>query len=204
MLFGRFLCVLGCAAAVGAAAPSTLAAPVDQHRGGGHGGNWQQGGNWQGNGGWRDGGHWRGDHWSRNRGFVSGPVVIEQPAVVPVPFPVAAPPPAVIPVPVPVPVAAPPPAAVPVPVPVPAIQSAILPPLQQAFPAAGFPQNPPQILPLQSNTYAVSSPALFCGVDQAGTCQLMAQQLAQITPGWGTTVMNGPEGYGVYLTYQPV
>jgi hypothetical protein len=97
-----------------------------------------------------------------------------------------------------------PPAAVPVPVPVPAIQSAILPPLQQAFPAAGFPQNPPQILPLQSNTYAVSSPALFCGVDQAGTCQLMAQQLAQITPGWGTTVMNGPEGYGVYLTYQPV
>jgi hypothetical protein len=50
--------------------------------------------------------------------------------------------------------------------------------------------------------YAVSSPLLFCGVDQAGTCQLIAQQLAQITPGWGTTTMNGPQGYGVYLTYQ--
>ena len=24
-----------------------------------------------------------------------------------------------------------------------------------------------------------------------------------MSPGWGTTVLNGPQGYGVYLTYQP-
>jgi hypothetical protein len=104
---------------------------------------------------------------------------------------------------VPVPVQAPPVQAVPVPVPVPvpALQGA-LPALQQVFPAAGFAQNPPQFLPLQGNMYAVSSPLLFCGADQVGTCQLMAQQLAQISPGWGTTLMNGPQGYGVYLTYQ--
>ncbi|HZR98326.1 MAG TPA: hypothetical protein VFE37_06450 [Chloroflexota bacterium] len=110
---------------------------------------------------------------------------ISQPIVVPVPAPV--PPVQAVPV--------------PVPVPVPALQGA-LPALQQVFPGAGFAQNPPQFLPLQGNTYAVSSPLLFCGVDQAGTCQLMAQQLAQITPGWSTAVMNGPQGYGVYLTYQ--
>ena len=50
--------------------------------------------------------------------------------------------------------------------------------------------------------YAVSSPLHFCGANQAGICQLMAQELAQITPGWGTTVMNGPQGYGAYLTFQ--
>jgi hypothetical protein len=103
-------------------------------------------------------------------------------------------------VPVPIEVPASPVQAVPVPVPVP-VQAA-LPALQQLFPGAGFQQNPPQFIPLQGNSYAVSSPLLFCGADQAGTCQLMAQQLAQITPGWGTAVMNGPQGYGVYLTYQ--
>jgi hypothetical protein len=103
----------------------------------------------------------------------------------------------------PLPVPVPPAAAVPVPVPVPVpVAQTVLPALQQVFPTAGFQQNPPQFLPLQNNTYALSSPLLFCGTDQAGTCQLMAQQLAQITPGWGTTVMNGPQGYGVYLTYQ--
>jgi hypothetical protein len=113
-------------------------------------------------------------------------VRFRQPIVVPVPVPAAPP---VAPV-----------QAVPVPVPVP-VQTA-LPALQQVFPAAGFLQNPPQFVPLQGNVYAVSSPLLFCGADQAGTCQLMAQELAQITPGWGTTLMNGPQGYGVYLTYQ--
>jgi hypothetical protein len=115
--------------------------------------------------------------------------------VVPVPVPAA--PIQAFPLP-PAPVQAVP---VPVPVPVPALQAA-LPALQQVFPGAGFGQNPPQFVPLQGNMYAVSSPLLFCGADQAGTCQLMAQQLAQITPGWGTTVTNGPQGYGVYLTFQ--
>ena len=47
----------------------------------------------------------------------------------------------------------------------------------------------------------MSSPILFCGVDQAGACRLMADQLARTGPGWGTTVMDGPQGYGVYVTY---
>ncbi|HLH21889.1 MAG TPA: hypothetical protein VK066_05170 [Chloroflexota bacterium] len=123
------------------------------------------------------------DDWRRDRGDRHD----HDDHVIVVPVPVA--PPAAQPVPVPVPV------------PVPAVQAA-LPPLQQLFPAAGFAQNPPQFIPLQGNNYAVSSPLLFCSVDQTGTCQLIAQQLSQITPGWGTTVMNGPEGYGMYLTYQ--
>ncbi|HLH25636.1 MAG TPA: hypothetical protein VFB73_18885 [Chloroflexota bacterium] len=161
-----------------AAAPAALAAPLGQH------------------------------HFGFRNGFRDGfrighPVVVPVPApvpavAVPVPAPVAA-----VPVPVAAPVAAvavPAPVAA-VPVPVPVVQ-AVLPALQQVFPTAGFAQNPPQFIPLQGNTYAVSSPLLFCGADQAGTCQLMAQQLAQVTPGWGTTLMNGPQGYGVYLTYQ--
>ncbi len=145
---------------------------------------------------WGGGRHsgWDGGHGGRHRGHIAVvPAPVPAP-VVPLPVPVA---PAVQPVPVPV--------AQPVPVPVPApIQAAILPPLQQLFPGAGFAQNPPQLLPIQGNSYAVSSPVLFCSVDQAGTCQLLAQELAQVTPGWGTTIMNGPQGYGVYLTYQPV
>ena len=38
--------------------------------------------------------------------------------------------------------------------------------------------------------------------DQAAAPQGIAGQLAQMSPGWGTTVLNGPQGYGVYLTYQ--
>jgi hypothetical protein len=144
---------------------------------------------------WGGGRHagWNGGFGGRHRGHIAVvPAPLPAP-IVPVPFPVA---PAVQPVPVPV--------AQPVPVPVPApVQAAILPPLQQLLPGAGFAQNPPQVLPLQGNTYAVSSPVLFCSVDQVGTCQLLAQELAQVTPGWGTTIMNGPQGYGVYLTYQP-
>ncbi len=100
-----------------------------------------------------------------------------------------------------VPVAQPLPVPVPVAVPVPAVQAAILPPLQQAFPTAGFAQSPPQLVALPGNGYALSHPLLFCGPDAAGSCQAMAWQLAQVAPGFGTAVMNGPEGYGVYLTY---
>jgi hypothetical protein len=156
------------------AAPAALAAPLGQHHGF--------------RAGFRHG---------FRAGFFDRGVRIHPPVVVPVPVP--APPVEAVPVPVP----AAPVQAVPVPVPVPApVAQVVLPALQQVFPNAGFLQNPPQFLPLQGNMYAVSSPILFCGVDQAGTCQLMAQQLAQITPGWSTTVMNGPQGYGVYLTYQ--
>jgi hypothetical protein len=106
-----------------------------------------------------------------------------------------------VPVPVPVPVPAP---AVSAPVPLTALpfQAAILPALQSVLPPPALQQAPLQVLPLQSNVYALIHPLLFCGLDSAGVCQALAQQLAAITPGWGTVTMNGPQGYGVYLTYQ--
>jgi hypothetical protein len=120
-------------------------------------------------------------------GPVGGPV-LSRDAVIPAPLlPPPAPPPVPIIPPAPVPPVLPPP---------------VLPVLQQLFPGAGLAQNPPQLFPLQGNTYGVNSSLLFCGVDQAGNCERMAQQLAQVSPGWGTTVTNGPQGYGVYLTYQ--
>jgi hypothetical protein len=90
-----------------------------------------------------------------------------------------------------------------VPGPFPALQAAVQPGLQQMFPSAGLQQNPLQFLPLQGNQYALINPVLFCGVDTASNCQAMAQQLAAVVPGFGASVMNGPSGYGVYLTYQP-
>jgi hypothetical protein len=89
-----------------------------------------------------------------------------------------------------------------VPVPVPALQPVVMPALEQVFPTVDFGQYPPQFLSFGDNSYVLSNPPVFCGVDDAGTCQFEAQQLAQIMPGWGTAVLNGPQGYGVYLTYQ--
>ena len=120
---------------------------------------------------------------------VGGPV-LSRAAVVPAPLPA------------PVPPLVPPPVLPPLVLPPPVLPPAALPVLQQFFPTAGFAQHPPQLFPLQGNKYGVNSQLLFCGVDQAGACDLMAQQLAQVSPGWGTTVTNGPQGYGVYLTYQ--
>ena len=34
-----------------------------------------------------------------------------------------------------------------------------------------------------------------------GACDDMADQLAAIAPGFDTALMDGPDGYGVYLTY---
>jgi hypothetical protein len=131
------------------------------------------------------------DHHGFRPGFRTPPVVVAPPVVAPVPVP------DYVPAPVPVPTA------VPVPVPVPALQAAVLPPLEQVLPAANFAQNPPQFQQLPDGSYALISPALFCSTDQVGTCQAIAAQLAQITPGWGTAVLNGPDGNGVYVTYQP-
>jgi hypothetical protein len=160
----------------GLTALSIVAAPAALAQGWGH--NHHEG--------W-DGGHGHHHHHHDDDHVVVVPVPVPVPAAVPAaaPLPAALPPLA--------PLAAPPPG----------LQGAVLPPLQQVLPNAGFGQNPPQFFPLQgSNGYGVSSPLLFCGVDQANTCQLIAQQLSQITPGWSTATLNGPQGYGVYLTYQ--
>src|SRR3954453_5278166 len=178
-----------------ALAPAASAEPTMQRgHGGDHGrghdgGQGQNQGNWQNQGGWQNQGNWQNQNtgqWQRN----VSPVVNAAPVVVPVTVPV----PEVVPAPVPVPV----------PVPLPTLQAAVLPPLQQLFSPGPFQQTPLQVLPLQDNSFALVHPLLFCGMDVAGNCDAIAAQLASITPGWGTAVMDGPDGYGVYVTYQPV
>ncbi|HLI28316.1 MAG TPA: hypothetical protein VKZ60_14685 [Chloroflexota bacterium] len=132
---------------------------------------------------------WAADyHWHHHHPHGHGVVVVPQP--VPVAPAVVAPAPAVVAVPVPV-------TAVPVPV-----QNVIVPALQQVLPPGALQQAPLQLYPLGANQYALIHPLLFCGADTAGTCQQLAQQLAQVAPGFGTAVLNGPNGYGVYVTYQ--
>ena len=176
----RLVGLVGSVALLGAVAtPVAVAAPTAQHHGHRHG-------------------EWH--HHDDNSPVV---VIIQAPAPVPAPVPVP------VPAPVPAPALAPPPvpplgAAVPlpgaVPGPIPALQAAVQPGLQQLFPSAGLQQNPTQFLPLQGNQYALINPVLFCGVDTASNCQAMAQQLATVVPGFGASLMNGPSGYGVYLT----
>jgi hypothetical protein len=190
MRYGHFGSLLGGALLFAAAlAPAAAAAPSMQRghgQGQGHGhdgGGGQNQGNWQNHGNWQNQG---GGPWQRN----VSPVVNAAPVVIPF----AVPAPEVVPAPVPVPV----------PVPVPTLQAAVLPPLQQVFSPGPFQQTPLQVLPLQDNSFALIHPLLFCGMDVAGNCDAIAAQLAAITPGWGTAVLDGPDGYGVYVTYQPI
>jgi len=85
----------------------------------------------------------------------------------------------------------------------PGFPGAAVPTLQQMLPPGAFQQAPLQLLPLVNNQYALGHPLLFCSVDEVGTCQEMADALAAIAPGFGTALLDGPDGYGVYLTYQP-
>ena len=80
-----------------------------------------------------------------------------------------------------------------------ALQDGIL----EVFPAETLRQGEPQFLPLQRNLYLVSHPALYWRVEQEPAAQALAGELAERSPGWGTTLSNGPQGYGVYLTYRP-
>jgi hypothetical protein len=84
----------------------------------------------------------------------------------------------------------------------PGFQNLAMPALQQFLPPGAFQQSPPQLFPLPGNQFAVSHPLLFCSFENAATCETMAEQLAEVVPGFGTAVMDGPDGYGVYLTYQ--
>jgi len=84
-------------------------------------------------------------------------------------------------------------------------QAGLLPAVQQLLSPAVLQQTPLQLQSLDgSSTYLVSHPGLFWPVDQAPLAQAMVQQLASQTPGWSTTVANGPQGNGIYATYQPV
>jgi hypothetical protein len=65
-----------------------------------------------------------------------------------------------------------------------------------------FQDVPLQIVPLEPDLLALVHPLLFCEVGVADACEALADQLAEIAPGFGTSTTDGPNGYGVYLTYQ--
>jgi hypothetical protein len=170
-------------------AGSVYAQRGDQDRGGADRGSGQQGrGPDRGDQG-RDGNDRDDNRGDRDRGQPQAPVYVVPPPIYIAPQQPDYPPPVVIqPVPVPV---------------TPDVQAYVLPPLEALFPTADFADYPPQLVPLGNNVFALSSPSLFWGPGQAGIPQSIAAQLAQSSQGWGTTVLNGPQGYGVYLTYQP-
>jgi len=84
-----------------------------------------------------------------------------------------------------------------------ALESALQQGILEVFPPDTLQQTEPQFLPLRSNLYLVSHPALYWRVEQELAAQALAGELAERAPGWGTTLSNGPQGYGVYLTYRP-
>ena len=83
----------------------------------------------------------------------------------------------------------------------PPLQGAVLPALGQVFPPAPFQQTPLQLMPMEDNQVALVHPLLFCGEDDEERCDDMADQLAAVVPGFDTAAMDGPNGYGIYLTY---
>jgi hypothetical protein len=83
-----------------------------------------------------------------------------------------------------------------------ALNSLVLPAVARVVPFQNLQETPLQFMPLQGNVYMVSHPDLYWQPGQAPFAQTVAQQLASMSPGWGTTIANGPQGYGVYLTYQ--
>jgi hypothetical protein len=83
-------------------------------------------------------------------------------------------------------------------------QAGLLSAIQQVVTPAGLQQTPLQLQSLERGTYLVSHPSLFWAVNQAATAHGVVQQLSSRTPGWGTTVYNGSQGYGIYLTYRPI
>ena len=82
-------------------------------------------------------------------------------------------------------------------------QAALVEGVERIFPADVIEQTTAQFLPLPDSAYLVSHPALYWRVQDAPAAQAMAEELATITPGWSTRIYDGPEGRGVYLTYQP-
>src|SRR5215210_4158910 len=76
--------------------------------------------------------------------------------------------------------------------------------IQQVVPPEVLRQAPVQLQPLDWNTYLISHPRLFWPTAQAANAEAVAQQLAGQGPGWNVNTANGPQGFGVYLTYDTV
>src|SRR4051794_26954526 len=76
--------------------------------------------------------------------------------------------------------------------------------IREVVPPEVLQQTPVQLLPLDADTYLVSHPGLVWPEDQAPNAQaVVTQYFAPHGPGWRTAVVNGPQGRGVYLTYDP-
>ena len=84
-----------------------------------------------------------------------------------------------------------------------ALQSAMRQAVEQIVPSEIFQQARPQFIPVDGNRYVVSHPGLYWRVEAAPAADAMAEVLSRAAPGWGTAVYDGPQGHGVYLTYQP-
>src|SRR5437763_5775374 len=83
-------------------------------------------------------------------------------------------------------------------------EAAMLRTIREVVPPEVLQQTPVQLVPLDADTYLVSHPGLVWPVDQQANAQaVVAQYFAAHGPGWGTAVVNGPQGQGVYLTYDP-
>ena len=90
----------------------------------------------------------------------------------------------------------------PPPVASPALRAAIVEGVERVFPAEVIERWPVQFVPLPDSAYLVSHPALYWRVEEEPAARAVVQELESLTPGWSTTVYNGPYGRGVYLTYR--
>jgi len=70
------------------------------------------------------------------------------------------------------------------------------PALEQAVASA-----PTQQIQLDDGSSVQVQVVLYCEEDAAATCEDLADQLVDIDANFGTVAMDGPQGYGVYLTY---
>src|SRR5437588_802410 len=76
--------------------------------------------------------------------------------------------------------------------------------IREVVPPEVLQQTPLQLQQLDADTYLLNHPGLFWSVDQAPSAQAAALQLAGRIPNLHTTVLNGPQGFGIYLTYDTV
>ena len=87
----------------------------------------------------------------------------------------------------------------------PPLQLQVLPALGQVLPPEPFYETPVQFLPFgpDDQQFLLDHPLLFCPIEDGATCEELAEQLAEVTPGFSAVVTDGPDGYGVYVTYTP-
>jgi hypothetical protein len=80
-------------------------------------------------------------------------------------------------------------------------QGGLLPTVQQLLPKETLQQTPLQLQQLDADSYLLDHPDLFWPVDQAGNAQATALHLGSRIPNLHTMVLNGPRGFGIYLTF---